>query len=317
MRQPQQLNVLDLFSGIGGFSLGLERAGMRTIAFCEIKPFCQQVIAKHWPTIPCYTDIRTLTAERIAANAATGDIQIDVICGGFPCQDVSLAGARAGMDGERSGLWSEYARLIREIRPRFVIVENTPGLLSLGMGTVLGDLAALGYDAEWHCIPACAVGADHIRDRVWIIAYPNHEGVQINDECRWQSRSAEMGAHASDPYRKGQLQRERHVSNGRRWASDGSSQDVTYIGSLRLSGRGETQQNRSNVRNFGSRIRFAVESANDFPREYWDHKPLMGRRLHGIPDRLDRVESLGNAVVPQVVEIIGRAIIESLTQPLA
>lgn len=132
------MNVLDLFSGIGGFSLGLERAGMRTVAFCEINPFCQRVLAKHWPTVPCYDDIRTLTAERLAANAATGDIQIDVICGGFPCQDVSFAGRRAGLDGERSGLWFEYARLVSEIRPKIIIVENTPGLLSLGMGTVLG-----------------------------------------------------------------------------------------------------------------------------------------------------------------------------------
>jgi DNA (cytosine-5)-methyltransferase 1 len=92
------MNVLDLFSGIGGFSLGLERAGMRTVAFCEIDPFCQQVLAKHWPAVPCYEDVRSLTAERVAANAATGDIHIDVICGGFPCQDISLAGEGAGRE---------------------------------------------------------------------------------------------------------------------------------------------------------------------------------------------------------------------------
>src|SRR3990167_4296618 len=159
------LSVLDLFSGIGGFSLGLERTGgFKTVAFCEIDPFCRRVLAKHWPGVPVFPDVRTLTSR---------DVQgIDVICGGFPCQDVSLAGRRAGLDGTRSGLWSQFSRLVSEIRPFYVIVENTPGLLSLGMGVILGNLAALGYDAEWHCIPACYIGTDHIRDRVWIIAYP-------------------------------------------------------------------------------------------------------------------------------------------------
>ena len=304
------LNVLDLFSGIGGFSLGLERTGgFRTVAFCEIKPFCQQVLAKHWPSVPCYHDVRTLTAERLAANASTGDVQIDVICGGFPCQDVSLAGARAGLDGERSGLWSEYARLIGDIRPRYVIVENTPGLLSLGMGTVLGDLAALGYDAEWHSIPASAVGADHIRDRVWIIAYPNGSGLSFHDQCWRQSRAPEMGETASDPDRERQLQRQGDVKDQRGWLSDGFAADVTDLSSSRLPRGSQTGTIQRNVGRYGAWIRLAVESTNDFPREHWNHKPVLGRRLHGVPDRLDRVEALGNAVIPQITEIIGRAIL--------
>src|SRR4051812_11985953 len=113
------MNVLDLFSGIGGFSLGLERAGFKTVAFCEIDPFCRRILEKHWPHVPCYDDVKTLTADRLAADG----IAPDVICGGFPCQDLSLAqgASRAGLDGERSGLWSEYARIIREVRPRYVI----------------------------------------------------------------------------------------------------------------------------------------------------------------------------------------------------
>lgn len=164
------MRVLDLFSGIGGFSVGLERAGMRTVAFCEIDPFCRRVLAKHWPSVPCYEDIRELTGARLAADG----IAVDLIAGGFPCQDLSIAqgASRAGLGGERSGLWSDYARLIREVRPRFVVVENVPGLLSLGMDTVLGDLATIGYDAEWESIPAGAIGAPHQRDRVWIVAYP-------------------------------------------------------------------------------------------------------------------------------------------------
>ena len=170
------MKVLDLFSGIGGFSLGLERAGMETVAFCEIEPFPRAVLKKHWPEVLCYEDVRTLTAARLAAD---GINEIDVICGGFPCQDLSLAGRMVGMDGTRSGLWSEIARLIGELRPRYAIMENVANLLSgpagrsgEWFGRVLGDLASLGYDAEWHCIPAGNLGAPHERDRVWIVAYP-------------------------------------------------------------------------------------------------------------------------------------------------
>jgi DNA (cytosine-5)-methyltransferase 1 len=162
------MRVLDLFSGIGGFSVGLERTGgFRTVAFCETDPFCRRVLAKHWPEVPCFDDVRTLDAAQLGANG----IGVDLICGGFPCQDISLAGTGAGLTGERSGLWREYARLVRELRPRFVIVENVAALLGRGIDAVLGDLAALGFDAEWHCIPASAVGAPHERDRVWIVAY--------------------------------------------------------------------------------------------------------------------------------------------------
>ena len=162
------MNVLSLFSGIGAFDLGLARAGFTTTAFCEIDPYCRRVLAKHWPGVPCYDDVRSLTADRLRADG----ISVDVIAGGFPCQDISVAGRGAGIDGERSGLWSEFARLIGEIRPRYVIVENVSALLSRGLAEVLGDLAEIGYDAEWHCIPAAAVGAPHIRDRIWIIANP-------------------------------------------------------------------------------------------------------------------------------------------------
>ena len=151
---------LDLFSGIGGFALAARSVGWETVGFCEIDSYCQKVLRKHWPDVPIHGDVETFDG-----------IEADIITGGFPCQDVSLAGPRAGLNGARSGLWAEFARLIRKLRPRYVVVENTPGLLSLGMGTVLGDLAESGYDAEWCCLPT-GLNHGHRRERIWIVAYP-------------------------------------------------------------------------------------------------------------------------------------------------
>ena len=178
-------DVLDLFSGIGGFSVGLEKAGFTTTAFCEIDPYAQKVLKKHWPEVPIYDDVRQITADRLASDG----INVDVITAGFPCQDISLAGNQEGLDGERSGLWSECARLLGEIRPRYAIFENVTNLLAGQRGDwfkrVLWDISALGYDAE--CIPASAVGAHHRRDRVWIVAYPS-EGLEGARKRQWRRR---------------------------------------------------------------------------------------------------------------------------------
>src|SRR5262245_7318285 len=161
------MRVLDLFSGIGAFSLGLERAGMRTVAFCECDAYCRRVLAKHWPEVPIYDDVRTLSAARLAADG----IAVDVVCGGFPCTDISVAGRGAGITGLQSGLWSEYARLIGELRPRYAIVENVAALVVRGLERVVGDLAALRYDAEWRIISAADMGAPHLRERIWIVGH--------------------------------------------------------------------------------------------------------------------------------------------------
>ena len=230
------MRVLDLFSGIGGFSLGLERAGMQTVAFCEIEPYPRALLRKHWPNVPCYDDIRTLTADRLRADG----IVPNVICGGFPCQDISVAGGGAGINEDtRSGLWSEYARLVGEIRPKFIIVENVSALLGRGLDRVLRDLAQIGYDAEWHCIPASALGAPHRRDRIWIVAYPGSTGL----EGQWN-----------------------------------------------VSGRIEQE------------LRDACDNRG------WLPEPNVGRVANGVPSRSHRLKCLGNAVVPQIPEIIGRAI---------
>lgn len=156
-----------LFSGIGGLDLGLERAGMICRWQVEIDPFCLRLLEKRWPKVKRYEDIRSIKHETLE--------RVDLIAGGFPCQDVSHAGPRIGIDGPRSGLWREFDRIICYLRPRLVLVENVTGLLDRGIERVLGDLAEIGYDAEWDCISACAFGAPHPRERVFVLAYPKGE----------------------------------------------------------------------------------------------------------------------------------------------
>jgi DNA (cytosine-5)-methyltransferase 1 len=219
-----------LFSGIGGMDLGLERAGMECRWQVEIDPYCSRVLEKHWPYVKRYGDIRTVTALE----------RVDLVAGGFPCQDVSWAGRRAGIDGARSGLWGEFQRLVSEIRPPLVLVENVPGLLHRGIGRVLGSLAEIGYDAEWDCIPACAFGAPHTRERLFILAYPAGQ-------------------------RQGQLRRQRRQ----------------------------------------------IQSAPE-PNLCWaETEPGIKRVADGVPNRVERLTAIGNAVVPQVAEWIGRRIIEA------
>ena len=161
------LKVLDLFSGIGGFSLGLEATkGFQTIAFCEIDPFCRKVLAKHWPDVSCFEDITKLGESELHDLG-----QVDVICGGFPCQDISCAGKGAGIHAARSGLWWEMLRIIRLVRPRYVLVENVAALLNRGLDEVLGSLAESRYDAEWQMLSASSVGAPHRRERVFVVAH--------------------------------------------------------------------------------------------------------------------------------------------------
>jgi DNA (cytosine-5)-methyltransferase 1 len=193
------MNVIDLFSGIGGFSLGLERAGMRTVAFCEIDGYCQDRLADHWPGVPVYSDVRDLTADRLRHDG----IHFDAMAGGFPCQDASLAqtqwGQRVGIHGERTGLWRQSKRLAADFRPEAICLENVPGLLSAGFGTVLGDLAEIGFDAEWRCIPASKAGLPHRRDRLWVVAYPGGSRLSrlIEGQSLLESAEASLPEHGN------------------------------------------------------------------------------------------------------------------------
>lgn len=281
----KKLRVLDLFSGIGGFSLGLERTGgFETVAFCEIEPFPRKVLAKHWPNVPCYEDVRTLTADRLSADG----IAVDVITGGFPCQDISTAGWQAGLSDEtRSGLWSHIRRLVGVLRPDWVIVENVANLLSgpserpgAWFGRVLGDLAEIGYDAEWHSIPASNLGAHHKRDRIWVIANPCQKSagrlsIREAAEVALSSCSREIVAGAAG---------ERQPRSGKSIQPIGAAANAHRETSLTLAMRlGQT----------------------------WASEPRMGRVAYGIPNGVERLAACGNAVIPQIPELIGYAILEA------
>jgi DNA (cytosine-5)-methyltransferase 1 len=164
-----------LFAGIGGFDLGFERAGLTCKWQVEIDPYCQRVLEKHWPAVPRHDDVRTFPPPG-------GDWAVDIICGGFPCTDISSSGKCEGLAGEHSGLWFEMLRIIRQLRPRFVVVENVADLVYRGLGDVLSGLATCGFDAEWESLPAAAFGAPQRRDRMWIVAHANSRGLEIGGE---------------------------------------------------------------------------------------------------------------------------------------
>jgi len=289
----------ELFAGIGGFSLGLERAGMTCKWQVEIDPYATAVLNKHWPDVPKHDDY-----------------SVDLICGGFPCQDISVAGKGAGLAGARSGLWYEFARIIGEIRPRYIIVENVAALLTRGMDVVLGTLATLGYDAEWHVIPASAVGAPHRRERVWIIAYAKDKGqpdVPVHDEPgRCVSESA--GVDVADAENDRHSERTRLRADRKRFVS--AEQGIACRSAC---GPGESCRRCGNVSDANGAGRQQQRRPESAPAEqpaaewggWWESEPDVGRVAHGVSSRVDRLRCLGNAVVPQVVEVIGRAILEA------
>ena len=270
--------VLDLFAGIGGFSLGLERTGgFETVAFCELDEKAQLVLKKHWPGVPVYGDVKELTVERLKADGVVPT----VIAGGFPCQDISSAGRGKGIIGERSGLWSEMFRLIRDVRPAWAIIENVSVLRSRGLALVLQNLSEIGYCAEWHCIPASAVGAPHRRDRIWIVADTN------NGHIRQEGKIC-PGGNSTQPSGK-------DVADTKGFGVEGSRAIGEQVSQLQIG------KEISRCHSSGSRA------------SHWAIEPGVGRVANGVPNRVDRLKQLGNAVVPQIPQLIGEAILAAET----
>ena len=328
-----KLRVLDLFSGIGCMSLGLDRTGgFQTTAFCEIELFPAAVFAQHWPGIPNLEDVTT---------AEFGEGMADVVVGGFPCQDVSDAGLRAGLSGERSGLYRELVRAIRVVRPKYAIVENVAALLNRGMGTVLGDMAEIGYDLEWDCVPAAVVGAPHERDRVWIVAHANSEhrrpgtgrqdGEKAGDGIE-PNASVDV-AYANDQGQHG-VSVDAEMGRSSQLCSGGKTSNTPSLGcgSSRTRrppdsfARVRDEARRNAADPYGARLAFGQSLGRNTPEQrtpaqrsveragqqsVWPSEPA----LLGVDDecanRVDRVKALGNSLVPKIPELIGRAILEA------
>jgi len=267
------MTVASLFAGIGGIDLGLERTGLfQTAWFCERDPYCQRVLEKHWPGVPIYSDVREIDDSCP---------EVDVIAAGFPCQPVSHAGRRKAQDDER-WLWPEVERYVRVLRPRGLLLENVPGLLTAGFDDVLGGLAACGYDAEWDCIPAAAVGAPHLRDRVFIIATPMADAPQLQRD-----------GGDDNPGECPQAQSLPESGNGS-WPSP--------MADAECSRQREQGQPRRPIHPAAGPAGQVHRPVND---GIWAAEPNVGRVANGIPHRVDRLRALGNAVVPQVAEYVG------------
>jgi DNA (cytosine-5)-methyltransferase 1 len=306
------LTVGSLFSGIGGFDLGLERAGMKVIWQSEIDEFASKVLKKHWPDVPNLGDITKVDWSEVERP--------DVICGGYPCQPFSTAGKRGGANDPRH-LWPAMHNAIRVLRPRYALMENVRGHLSLGFGRVLGDLAEIGYDAEWQVIPAAAVGALHKRDRVFIVAYPNDTGnrtperrIDYDGATQIKKRQifsqfgvSRRGSNVANSDGRRQQKRDAQIgvvsivgeSGQREFVADtdgefvgqyGSSSDVANQGRQR-----HDQRERQKTNDFG---------------QWWEVEPNVGRVANGVSDRVDRLKGLGNAIVPQVAELVGALVVE-------
>ena len=252
------LTVGSLFSGIGGLDLGLERAGMKVIWNCEIDPYACRVLKKHWPEIPNLGNIKEINWNDVPRP--------DVLCGGYPCQPLSYSGSRKGEEDPRH-LFPWVAEAIRQLRPRYAVMENVSGHLSLGFGTVQGLLAEIGYDCRWDCVPAAAVGAPHLRDRVFIVATRNDA---VDSDCESESDFTKF------------VETTTSVPNSTRQRGKSGSE---------------------------SEIWFAEKWPAPRRCSEWETEPDVGRVAHGIPQRMDRLRGLGNAVVPQVAEVIGRLVV--------
>jgi DNA (cytosine-5)-methyltransferase 1 len=328
--------MLSLFAGIGGLDLGLEWAGMTVIGQVESDPFCRSVLAAHWPEVPRHAEVRTCVDWWLGQPRPT----VDVVAGGFPCQPVSQAGAKQAQKDPR-WLWPHMAAVIAALRPAWVIAENVPGLLRRGFGDVLRDLATIGFDAEWDCVPAAAVGAPHLRDRVFIVARlqrPQSVAHTHGDGLEGKPQS-DLGTPTRVPAPLGHDAdgRGRVVANtegdrrgaggpGRPEHDAAAGQGVTPPGLADTDGRrrparseswpgDRPEPSRGDPRDMAHPDRPGPQRPRIFRaaphRDEWPTEPGVRRVANGVPHQMDRLRSLGNAVVPQVAEHIGRLVMSA------
>jgi DNA (cytosine-5)-methyltransferase 1 len=305
-----------LFAGIGGFDLGFERAGFQCRWQVEIDEYATKILKKHWPKVQRQRDIRECSASNLQ--------RVDCIIGGFPCQDISYAGRGAGLEGERSGLFFEAVRLVRELQPRTIVLENVAALLTRGLDRVLGTLAEIGYDAQWHCIPAAAVGAPHIRDRVFIIAYSMRDSYGINDSSK-QARYlkdasiggigcwGDKGEPSDVANSRCELREPRPVSESCGEASPHWNAEATND---QRCGKNVANANGEGLEKWqGKDASRAWQDSRTKPSrsEWWSAEPDVCRVAYGIPARVDRLRCLGNAIVPQVAEVVAGMTMEILS----
>ena len=272
-----------LFTGIGGIDLGLERAGMECAWQVENDPYCIKVLEKHWPNTRRYEDVRSVTNPE----------PVDLLAGGFPCQPHSVAGKRRGAEDDRN-LWPEYLRLIKETRPRYIIAENVPGIVSTYIDTVLSDLESEGYACWTFNLPACAFDAPHRRERIFIVGYAEHAGLDAAEITRSIAPRSHNGA-------SGQEQAGQSARSGEQLPLVAHSES---FGVERHRAGGE-QEPRAH-----GQTRLPVRESKRRKSTHWTTEPDVGRVAHGVPKRIHRLRGLGNAVLPQVAEWMGERIME-------
>ena len=288
-----------LFAGIGGFDLGLERAGMECRWQVEIDAYASSVLAKHWPGVTRWGDVRTFPV------GDSSDWQVDLICAGVPCQPVSHAGKQKGANDER-WMWGEALRVVADLCPRFFVAENPIGLLNHDGGRTFHGLlrafASVGYVCEWHVVAASAVGAPHRRERVWLVAHSD-------SVPRTEGQSRRAGGRVSGSSAGPQGRQDQGQAGAVAWDCGANVADANgrRRQRKRITQHGEEQSPSRHIADgcsaWGRRAR------TDECREQWATEPDVGRVAHGVPNRVDRLRCLGNAVVPQVAEVIGRAIV--------